>query len=84
MFRAGLLCLAVSLELVIGAILFDHFAPWFLGPLFDLFRPPTTIGILYFWAIGITLLSGLFLSVFGGLAKWANRKPEGVRKAWRK
>lgn len=66
MVRAGLLCLAVSLELAVGAILFDHYAPWFLGALVDPFKPATTIGKLYGWAIGITLLCGLFLF----LARW--------------
>jgi hypothetical protein len=65
MLRAGLLCLAVSLELVIGAILFSRYAPWFLGALVDPFEPASTIGKLYGWAIGITLLCGLFLTVAG-------------------
>lgn len=84
MFRAGLLCLAVSMELAVGAILFARYEPWFLGPVLDPFKPPTMIGTLYFWVIGVTLLCGLFLSFFGGLAKWARYKPEGARKPWRR
>ena len=63
MVRAGLLAIAVSLELLVGALILDHYAPWFLGPVFDFLgpvfgevHPPTIIGRFYLGAMTIAFV----------------------------
>jgi hypothetical protein len=71
MVRAGLLAIAVSLELLAGAFLFNRYEPWFLGPLFDIFHPPTLIGRIYVGAMTIAFLAGGCFLILGALARWA-------------
>ena len=78
MVRAGLLAIAVSLELLVGALILDHYAPWFLGPVFDFLgpvfgevHPPTIIGRFYLGAMTIAFVGGTVLVVLGVLSRWA-------------